>query len=151
MLAEPGERVVVEHFAPGVRVVAGGIAAVPDVGEVGAVVTRRDFGHVDVEALERRRFECVDVRWNRAVRQRVPGEVEQRSGQDLGHRKALIERLRILDLRHQRRRHRRARLIMFGVVGENGRVERPMLVELRWELDEIARHIRPRERRILHV
>ena len=40
---------------------------------------------------------------------------------------------------------------MLRVVGEDGRLERPMLVELRGELYEVARHAGAREGRVLHV
>src|SRR6266513_2432413 len=70
VLAEPRERVVIEHLAPRVRVVAGGVSAVPDVREVGAVITRRDFRHIDVEPLERRSLKGIHVRRRVAGRQR---------------------------------------------------------------------------------
>ena len=40
---------------------------------------------------------------------------------------------------------------MLRIIREDFRLERPMLIELRRELDEIARHARAGEQRILHV
>src|SRR4051812_11919467 len=76
VLTEPGERVVVQHFAPGVGVIACRIAAIPDVREVGAMVARWNFSHRDVEAVQRLLLECIDIRRNAAGRQGVPGEIE---------------------------------------------------------------------------
>ena len=64
---------------------------------------------------------------------------------------AFVEGRRLADLRHQVRRHRRAGLVMLCVVREDARLERPVLVELRGELDEVARRVRPRHVRILHL
>ena len=81
----------------------------------------------------------------------MPREIQQRRGKELGEAESLIECAGLLDLAYQRLRHRRAGLIMLGLVGEHRRLEGPVLVELRWKLDEIARHVRARERRILNA
>ena len=40
---------------------------------------------------------------------------------------------------------------MLGVVGKHRRIQRPVLVELRWKLDEIARDVGAGERGVLDV
>ena len=151
MLAEPGKRVVVEDLAPGVGVIAGRIPAIPNVREVRAMVARWDFGHRDVEPVQRFLLERIDIRRNSTRRQCVPGKVEQRRGKDLRHREALIEGLRPFDLVDQRRGHRRASLVVLRIVGQHVGLERPVLVELRRKLDEVAWHVGARERRVMNV
>ena len=149
---EPLERVVVEHFAPEVGVVAGRIAAAPDVREVAAC---------DSAAALRARRPCTSS----APRSRTvstscsgasAGSVCQAMSSSAAARYSVVAKpwlnvLRLLDLVDQRLRHRLAGLVVLGVVGEHLRVERPVLVELRRELDEVARRVGAGERRILHV
>src|SRR6266446_2777614 len=77
VLGEPGVGVVIQHFAPQVRVIAGGVPTAPDVREVAAAVARRHLGYVHDEPLERLSLEGADVRLLRPNRQRVPRHVEQ--------------------------------------------------------------------------
>jgi hypothetical protein len=81
----------------------------------------------------------------------VPALVEQRRGQVLGGAVAFVELLGRLHLVQQFLRHRRAGLVVLGVVGQHFRPGHPHLVDLRRELDEVARHAGAREARVLHV
>ena len=73
---EPGERIVIEHLGPQIRVVAGPIAAVPDVREVGRAVARRHSARRR-DSAQRLDLELVDVPRRRTRRKRVPRHVEQ--------------------------------------------------------------------------
>lgn len=44
VIFEPLIRVIVEHFSPKIRVIAGGIAETPDVAEIAGAVARRNGG-----------------------------------------------------------------------------------------------------------
>ena len=77
----------------------------------------------------------------------MPLHIELRGRDELGERVALVELARLLDLRRPARRHRLASLVVLRVVREHRRLGRPVLVELRRKLDEVARHVRAGERR----
>ena len=81
----------------------------------------------------------------------MPLHVELGGAEHLGERVALVERFGLPDLVDQRLRHRRAGLVVHRVVREHLRVERPVLVELRGKLDEVARDVGARQRRVLLV
>ncbi|KAG0739165.1 hypothetical protein G6F24_017416 [Rhizopus arrhizus] len=130
---------MVEHCGPEVGVVAGRVATAPDVVEVGGAVTRRHLRQVDLELLQRAGFKGAHILQRRVGLLRVPGQVQQRGRQVLGGRIALGEAACLEDLVDQFLRHRLAGLVVLGVVGEHLRVQRPVLVELRRELDEVAR------------
>src|SRR5260370_4523884 len=70
----------------------------------------------------------------------MPRHIKQRRGEVFRRGIALIELARFLDLIHQGVGHRLAGLVMLRIAGEYGWVKRPMLVELRWKLDKVARH-----------
>ncbi len=151
MFGEPLVGVMVQHFGPEVGVVTGRVAAAPDVVEVGGAVTRRHLRQVDLELLQRAGFEGAHILQRGIGLLRVPGQVKQRGRQVLGGRVALVEAACLEDLVDQLLRHRFAGLVVLGVVGEDLRVQRPVLVELRRELDEIARGGGAGDRRVLHV
>ena len=151
MLLEPRERVVGQHLGPQVGVVTGRVAVAPDVLEVAGTVARRHVAEVDVVLLQRVGLERVGVLQRGVGAQRVPVHVEQRGRDQLGHVVALVEVAGLLDLVDQRLRHRLAGLVVLGVVGEHLRIGRPVLVELRRELDEVARRVGARQRRVLLV
>lgn len=101
--------------------------------------------------MERIGFEGVDVLQRGIGTQLVPGLVKQCGGEVFDRAVALVEGARLDDLVDQRLRHRLARLVMLGVVGEHLRIKRPVLVELRGELDEVTRGAGAGNARILHV
>src|SRR5256886_9212489 len=109
VLLEPGVRVVIEHLAPQVRVVAGVVPTVPDVREIAGAVARRHPGHVHGEPLQRLRLERVDVGLRRTHRQGVPRHVPQRGGHAFGGGKPPIQCAGPPHLVDQRPRHRLAR------------------------------------------
>ena len=53
MLGEPCVRIVIQHFAPHIRVIPGGISSLPDVRKVVGPVAWRNQRHRNVEAFER--------------------------------------------------------------------------------------------------
>src|SRR5690606_41689631 len=102
----------------------------------------------DAVAGQRLRLEGLDVVHAGLVRrQAVPGLVEQGGGQVLGRGIALVEGARGQQLLQQRFRQRLAGLVVARIVGKDGRVRRQLLVDLRRELDEVARHVGARQRR----
>ena len=139
VLLEPRERVARQHLGPEVGVVTGVVAVRPDVEEVWRVVARRNGRQVELRLLQRAAFELVDVHRLRGFGERVPLEIEGCRRQNLRHGVALVECRRLSDLRGQRCRYRRSCQVVPGVVGKHLRVERPVLVEERGELDEITR------------
>ena len=81
----------------------------------------------------------------------MPCHVEQGRAQVFGRGETLVERSRALQLLDQILRHRRSGLIVLRIVRENRRLQSPVLVELRGEFDEVARHGRTADRWVLHV
>src|SRR3954451_10227884 len=145
---EPVERVLPEHASPSIGIIARRIAVAPDVQEIGRTITRRHILRIEAALGEGICFELVDVLPRRGRGQRVPIEIEPRRLQRLADLIALVERSGGEDLLHQILRDRLVRLIMHRVVREDLRIERPILVELGGELDEIARYVGARKRRI---
>ena len=81
----------------------------------------------------------------------MPGLVEQCCCEVFRRREALVELAGRQHLVHQRLRHRLARLVVLRIIGQHARIRRPHFVVLRRVLDEVARHARAGEARILHV
>ena len=92
-----------------------------------------------VGLFQRLGFECIRLLDGRTCRKRVPHHVQFGRGQQLGGVVALVEGVRLLDLRQQLSRHGCAGLVVLGVMLENRRVGGPMLIELRGKLDKVAR------------
>src|SRR5262249_23067140 len=61
VLSEPSVRIVVDHRAPNIRVVARGVTRVPDMREISGVIAWSNLRHIDVETLQRCRLEGVDA------------------------------------------------------------------------------------------
>src|SRR5665213_1896671 len=59
MVFEPLESIVIQHFAPQISVVAGGIIVSPDVHEVAGTVTRRHVAQGNVGIRQRLHFKCI--------------------------------------------------------------------------------------------
>ena len=70
----------------------------------------------------------------------MPLHIKFSGGYHLGERVTLVEDSCFLDFGSEIRGHRGSRLIVPCIVVEDGGIKRPMLVELRRELHEIARH-----------
>ena len=145
---EPGEGVLPKHARPRISVIAGRIAVAPDVQEIVRTVTRRDIGGVETALGESVRLELVDVLERRACRQRMPVEVEMRGLEYLADLIALIEGAGGEDLLHQLLRDGLSRFVVHRIVREDLGIGRPVLVELRRELDEIARDVGALQSRI---
>ena len=71
--------------------------------------------------------------------------IENRCGEILDGCESLIESFRTVDLVNQRLRNRLTGLIMNGVVRKDARLQCPVLVELRRELDEVPRDVCARQ------
>ncbi len=138
MVDEPLVGIVVEHFAPQIGVVSGGVSAGPDVREVTGAVAGRDVVESDVLLLEGLLLEGVHVFEGRAGRESVPLHVELGSGEEFGEGVSLVEGARLLDLGGKIGGHGFAGFVVLRVVVEDGGIRGPVLVELRRELDEIA-------------
>mmetsp|Transcript_53120 Transcript_53120/g.124204 ORF Transcript_53120/g.124204 Transcript_53120/m.124204 type:complete len:781 (-) Transcript_53120:457-2799(-) len=150
---EPFDGIGVEHLAPDVGVVAGGIVA-HHVAEVGAAVARRHRREVDPLLLEQAGFGVEHRRGRRRGRgtlAQMPAQVEQGGAEVFGGRKTLVELLRGEHLVEQFTRHRLARAVVTGVVGQHGRPARPDLVHLGRVLDEVGRRLGAREARVAHL
>ena len=80
----------------------------------------------------------------------MPGLIKQRGGQIFRRLETLVKFFRGLDFVEQLLRHRRAGLVVLRVILQHFRPRHPHLIHLRGILDEIARHARPAEARILH-
>ncbi len=74
--------------------------------------------------------------------------VEQRRGDELGRREALVEAPRRLQPLDQRLGHRLAGAIVAGETAQRLGPLQPMLEQLRRQLDEVARDVRAGEQRI---
>ena len=81
----------------------------------------------------------------------MPGLVEQGGGEVLAGLEPLVERGGCLQLVDELLRHRLARLVMLGVVGEHLGPQHPHLVDLAGELDEVAEHVGSGELRVGHL
>ena len=142
VLVEPLDHVRVEHLAPDVGVVARVVPAGEDVLEVGAAVARAARGRG--RAPCRRRAACsnasTSVGRHRGVRARAgatPGRAGPRRGTPpwRSPRRSCWRPA----ARRRRLRQRLAGLVVPGVVREDLRPQRPHLVDLGGELDEVAR------------
>src|SRR4051794_32690322 len=138
---EPVERVLPEHASPRVGIIARGIAVAPDVQEIGRTITRRHILRIEAALGEGVWFELIDVLPRRGRGQRMPVEIEPRRLERLADLIALIEDTGGQDLPDQLLRDRLLGLVVNGVVREHLRIERPIFVKLRGELDEVARHV----------
>ena len=78
----------------------------------------------------------------------MPLHIQLGGGQKFRQHVTLVELGRLFDLVHQGLRHRLVGLIVHGIVREYRRVERPMLVELRREFDEVACDVGARQSRV---
>ena len=141
VILEPLEGVVVQHLAPEIGVVAGGVLIAPDVQKIAGAITRGNVAQGDIGLLQSLFLEVVGVFEWRAGRQRVPLHIELRGGQQFGEVVALVEGFRLLDFGHELRGHGCAGLVVLGVMIEHGGIAGPVLVELRWEFDEIVGHV----------
>src|SRR3984957_18399980 len=139
VILEPLVRVVIEHLRPQVGIVAGRITAAPDMAEVAGSISRRHGMDIEVRLDERLPFEFVRALQGSIRRQHMPLHVELGRGEHFGQSITGVEVLRLLEFFHQGGRQRRARLVVPCIVIENGRINRPVFVELRGKLDEIAR------------
>ncbi len=81
----------------------------------------------------------------------MPLHVKLRGSYDLGERVSLVELRRLLDFFDQSSGHRFAGLVVLRVVRKHGRIRRPILVELRRELHEVASHRGAGQRGVLRV
>ena len=147
----PFDAVGIEHFAPKIRVITGRVAAGEGVREIKAAITRRHRRKIDPGFLQRLLSKRDCVLRNLGRFQLMPCLIEQRRGEVLGCFVSLIEFVGRLHFIEQRLRNRFAGLIMFRVIFQDFRPVHPHLVDLRRILDEIARHARSAEARILHV
>ncbi len=84
-------------------------------------------------------------------RQDVPLHVEFGGREQLCEDVALVESVGLLDLCGEFGRHRCAGLVVLRVVSEDAGVGGPVLVELRGELDEVARHGGTADQRVFDV
>lgn len=148
MIDEPVIRVVFQHLRPQIGVIAGGIAIRPDVQEIAGAIARRHIGNIQAAFGQRRRFECIDILLAGRSRQRMPFHIQHGRRDRFAQGIALVELRRLLDLVDQRLRDGRAGAIIFGVMGHDFGIERPMFVELRRELHPVARGIGARYRGI---
>ena len=96
------------------------------------------------------RSNCTHVEIGCAA-QRVDIEIDQRAGGVFYRGEALVEGARRQQAVEQRLRHRLARARVAGVFLQDLRHLQPVLVELRRQFDEIARHRRAGKQRIGHV
>src|SRR6185295_5557887 len=147
VLLEPGERVLAEHPGPRISIITRRIAVAPDVQEVARAIARRDVGGVVAAVRQRIRLEPVDVLQPGGRGKRVPVEVEPRRLEHLADFVTLVEGPRRENLLDQILRDRLAGFVVDGVVWQDLRIERPILVELRGELDEVAGDVGPRDGR----
>jgi hypothetical protein len=116
--------------------------------EVRRAVTHGDrVGHAD--PFQRLRFEGERVL--RRIRTRVIGHVDQRRRGEFDRGETRAECAGREHLVEQFLRHRLAGLVVQRVLFEHFRHGQPMLVELRRQLDEIARHGGSSDRRPGHV
>src|SRR5690606_36739769 len=146
-LAERLRRVGRQHVGPEVAVIAGRVAVAPeDVQEVRHPVAHHDLAR-HPELGERLALEGVGV--DGSVAREVHLHVDQRAREVLRRREALVEGRRALDPVDQLLRDRLARLVMDREALEHLGRREPVLEELRWELDVVARDGRARERRVL--
>ena len=84
VLLEPFDAVRIEHFAPEIGVVAGGITVVVEgVREIGGAITRRDEREIDAGFFERLGFEGERIGRDLVGRELMPGLIERRGG-DVG-------------------------------------------------------------------
>ena len=95
-------------------------------------------------------LELADVELG-GIRQRMEIEIDQRAGGVFHRGEALVEGARGQQPVEQRFRHRLAGGGVARVFLQNLRHLQPMLIELRRQLDEIARHRSAGEQRIGHV
>src|SRR5438270_3410604 len=137
MVLEPVESVLGEHPRPWIGIIASRIAVTPDVQEIAGAVARRHVLGVEAAARQRLRLERVDVLPGGGRRQRVPVEVEPRRFEHLAKLIALVEGARRLDLVDETLRDRLSGPVLDRVVRQHLRIELPVLVELRGELDEV--------------
>ena len=151
ILLEPSVRVVVQHDGPLIGVVAGRVSVRPDVQEIARAVARRHIRKIRARPLQRLRLEFVDILLRHIGSELVPLHVEFRGRQQFTELVALIPGLRFLDLVHQRLWDRLPRLVVHRIMLEDLRIKGPVLVELRRELDKIARHAGSGERLVLLV
>ena len=141
-----------QGVGPEVAVIAGGVA----VGREDVREVRRPVAHDDLfrhaQRRERLALEPVGIDRHAAARGReVELHVDERAGQELDGREALVERRGALDLGHQLARHRLPGLDVEGEAVEHFRRRQPVLEQLRRELDVVARHAGAGERRVGHA
>ena len=151
MILEPLVGVVIQHLRPKIGVVAGRIAAVPDMAEVAGSISRRHCAGVEMRFRKGLALECIRILQRRVRRQHMPLHVEFGGRQHFRQRIAGVEVLRLLDFLHQGFGHGGARFVVPRIVIEHGRIKRPVLIELRRELDEIPRGSGSGEARIAGV
>jgi len=101
--------------------------------------------HADLR--ERLALELVGI--DDSVRLRVEHHVDDRRGEILDRREALVERAGLLDLGEQRLRHRLPGLVVAREAAEDLGGQQPILVHLARIFHEVA--LRTAERRIFHV
>mmetsp|Transcript_20969 Transcript_20969/g.80829 ORF Transcript_20969/g.80829 Transcript_20969/m.80829 type:complete len:572 (-) Transcript_20969:513-2228(-) len=138
---QPFHRVRIQHLAPDVGVVAGGVAT-HDVAEIRQAVARRHGAEVDPLLLQHLGLEGLDVVGARGLAgaELVQALVDDGSAEVGQGRIALVEALRTRHLVQQFARHQRTALIVLGIVGQHAGPAGPDLVDLGWVFDEVARH-----------
>src|SRR5699024_3451236 len=137
------EAIGVQHLRPEVRPVVRRVTTGEDVVEVGGTVARGDLiRDIDASLLDRVAFEGGDVRnlGGLVLSQLVPGQVHHAGGDVLGGGKALAPLRLLLDGGDQLGGQHLTGIHVLGVVGQNLRLEGPVLVDLGGELHEVARH-----------
>src|SRR5271168_2835159 len=109
--------------------------------EVAGAIAGRHGGEQYMLFLERLFLEGIRLLRRGAGRKHVPLHVDLRGGDQLSQQVSLVERRSLPDLGRQLGGHGGVRLIVMGVMVEDGGIESPVLVELRRELYEISRSI----------
>ena len=135
-LFEGDEGVGVEHFSPGVDVVAGCVASVEDVAEVGAAVAHGDFGN-QADAVEGRFFECLGVDAG-SVPDGVVCHVEEGCGHEFDNGEALVEEAACLYFVNQFLGHGLAGFPVAGVGLQDFGGSRPVFHDLRGQFHEVV-------------
>ncbi len=144
------EGVGVEHLRPQIGVVGRRVAAA---GEQ-MLEMRQAVAHDDLrrhgDAREALALELGDVEAGRLL-QRMNVEIDQRAGGVFHRGEALVEGAAGEQPLEQRLRHRLAGLAVPGIGFQDLRHLQPVLVKLRGQFDEVARHRGAGEQRIGHI
>ncbi len=151
LLLHVGEGVGGQHFGPHVGVIARRIAAGKHMREERTAVARRHRRVADAVLFQRGLLEGHHVIDLRVGRQGVPFQVHQRGSHVLQRVEALVEAAGLEHLVQKILRDRLAGLVVARVARKHLGILVPVFLELRGELDVVARDCGAGERGIAHL